>query len=267
MRLIDEATGAAEQQPVKTGVDDRRPVVATVAGSPRRQAALRTLSTLVALAISAVLAGCGTGTTGTGTPATPAPPTRTSTPEATSAPVAPPIVVMIIRHGEKPDGSHPGIDASGNQDDSSLTEVGWNRARRLVDLFDPAQGSPRPGLARPTAIYAAGANKNGEGQRTRETVTPLADKLGLPVNTSFGNGDEKKLVKQVTAQPGPTLISWQHGEIPAIADAFPAVTPTPPSNWPDDRFDVVWTFTKTADGWHFAQIPELVLHQDDASVI
>ena len=170
-------------------------------------------------------------------------------------------------HGEKPDGSHPGIDANGNQDDSSLTEVGWDRAHRLVDLFDPAQGSPRPGLARPTAIYAAGANDNGEGQRTRETVTPLADKLGIPVNTSFGKGDEEALVEHVIAQPGPTLISWQHGEIPTIADAFPAVTPTPPSEWPDDRFDVVWTFTKTADGWQFAQIPELVLPEDEASVI
>jgi broad specificity phosphatase PhoE len=53
---------------------------------------------------------------------------------------------MIIRHGEKPDDSNPGIDAQGNQDDSSLTETGWNRAHRLVDLFDPAHGPPRPGL-------------------------------------------------------------------------------------------------------------------------
>ncbi len=144
------------------GIDDRRAVVATSTGAPRRPAALRALTTLVALAISAVMAACGTGTTGTGTTTT-APPTRsTPTPEATLAPVAPPSVVVIIRHGEKPDGSHPGIDANGNQDDSSLTEVGWDRARRLVDLFDTAQGSPRPGLARPTAIYAAGANDNGE---------------------------------------------------------------------------------------------------------
>jgi hypothetical protein len=28
---------------------------------------------------------------------------------------------------------------------------------------------------------------------------------------------------------------------------------------PDDRFDVVWTLAKTADGWHFAQTPELTL--------
>src|SRR5205085_2056346 len=94
-------------------------------------------------------------------------------------------LVMIIRHGEKPDGSHPGVDANGHPDDSSLTVTGWNRANRLVNVFDPAQGAPRPGLARPTVIYAAGANDNGEGTRTRETVTPLAHALGRPVNTSF----------------------------------------------------------------------------------
>lgn len=63
------------------------------------------------------------------------------------------------------------------------------------------------------------------------------------------------------------LICWAHGELPTIADAFPDVTPTPPKDWPDDRFDVVWTFTKTADGWHFAQLPELVLPQNQADVI
>ena len=174
---------------------------------------------------------------------------------------------MVILHGEKPDDSHSGVDANGSEDESSLTEIGWERARRLVDLVDPAQGRPRPGLARPTAIYAAGANDDGEGARTRETVTPLADQLGITVNTSFGKGEEKELVEHALGQAGPTLISWQHGEIPTIAAAFPGVTPTPPSEWPDDRYDVVWTFTRTAHGWLFAQLPELVLPQDRSAAI
>jgi hypothetical protein len=217
----------------------------------------RTIIALLALAAAAMLAACDTGT-GTGTAPTPGAAAGGATPHG---------LVMIIRHGEKPDGSHPGVDAHGNQDDSSLTEVGWDRAHRLVGLLNPAQGAPRPGLGRPTAIYAADANDDGEGTRTRETVTPLADALGIPVNTDFGKGDEEKLVKQAIAQPGPTLICWQHGEIPAIVDAFPSVTPTPPSQWPDDRFDVIWTFTRTADGWHFAQLPELVLPHDQATII
>jgi hypothetical protein len=224
-----------------------------VTSRPRSGQSVRRVLVGVAVALSAVLAGCAAGTQ---TSSTAAPDTA-----------APGTVVMVIRHGEKPDGSHPGVDAQGNEDDSSLTAVGWQRAERLADLFDPPSGEPRPGLARPAAIYAAGANDDGEGARTRETVAPLAQRLGIAVNTDYGKGDEEKLVDQVIAEPGPVLICWQHGELPAIADAFPNVTPTPPKDWPDDRFDVVWTFTKTADGWHFAQLPELVLPQDLADVI
>jgi hypothetical protein len=36
---------------------------------------------------------------------------------------------------------------------------------------------------------------------------PLAARLGLIMNTSYGAGDEKKLVEQVITRPGPTLIS------------------------------------------------------------
>jgi hypothetical protein len=153
------------------------------------------------------------------------------------------------------------------EDDGSLTPRGWDRARRLADVFDPAQGPPRPGLARPATIYTAAANDEGRGQRTRETVAPLAERLRITTDTTFGKGDEAGLVEHVIAHPGPALISWQHGEIPAIAKAFPSVTPTPPSEWPDDRFDVVWTFTRTGDGWHFAQVPELALPGDRADPI
>jgi hypothetical protein len=238
------------------------------AAAPTRRAVLRTITAVVAPATSALLAGCGSN------PPAPVPPVESVAPRATPTPQSPPdgvasgTVVMVIRHGEKPDDeTTTGVDANGNEDENSMTAVGWDRAHRLVGLFDPATGPHRPGLVRPAAIYAAGPNDNGYGKRTRETVTPLADRLGLPVNTSFGKGDEEELVEHVLTGPGPTLISWQHSEIPAIADAFGSVTPTPPSEWPDDRFDVVWTFTKIADGWRFTQLPELLLPQDEASVI
>jgi broad specificity phosphatase PhoE len=222
-------------------------------GRGARWAVLWPIVALLAFAVSAALAGCA------GSPR-PAPPT----PSVSGAASA---LVMVIRHGEKPDDSHPGVDAQGKEDDSSLTETGWERANRLADLFDPASGSLRPGLATPKAIYAAGANDEGEGLRPRQTVMPLVARLGLTMNTSYGAGDEKKLVQRVITQPGPTLISWQHGGIPDIAKAFPAVTPKPPSDWPDDRFDIVWTFTRTADGWQFAQVPELLLAGDQDAPI
>ena len=226
---------------------------------------MRTVIAIAALAVSAALTACGT-TTGDGTTGTGAAP-ATSAPGLAPAGVAPQDVVMLIRHAEKPDGELPGVDADGNEDDSSLTEVGWQRAHLLVDLFDPAQGAPRAGLARPTAIYAAGVTDDGEGQRTRETVAPLADRLGIPVDTEYGRGQEKKLVDRVVDEQGPVLISWQHGGITEIADAFPSVKPKPPSEWPDDRFDVIWTFTRTDDGWRFAQVPEDLLPGDSTEPI
>jgi broad specificity phosphatase PhoE len=233
-------------------------------------AVFRPLTVLIAVVASATLAGCGT--TAHIPPGTTAPSSGTAVAGATVAPAptppaSDPDVLMIIRHGEKPDGEEPGLDAAGAQDDSSLTTVGWQRAHALVGLFDPAQGDPRAGLARPTTIYAAGATDDGEGQRTRETVAPLAEALGIPVDTEYGKGDEDKLVEKILAQPGPTLISWQHGEIPAIAEELTNVSPAPPEEWPSERFDVVWTFTRTADGWHFTQTPELVLPQDHDGVI
>jgi broad specificity phosphatase PhoE len=176
-------------------------------------------------------------------------------------------MVMIIRHGEKPDGSAEGFDASGRKDHHSLTKVGWERARGLVGVFDPAGGHLRQGLATPKRIYAAGRTADAEGERTRETVAPLAAALGVPVTTTYVRSGEKELAEHVASEGGTTLISWQHNGIPDLVDAFPGVMPTPPNDWPDNRYDVIWTLTKTATGWHFAQMPELVLPGDQRSVI
>jgi hypothetical protein len=222
-------------------------------GSPiGRRAVLRAIASGLLLAAStAALSACGRGRDSVVAP----------------RPAAPGTLVMIIRHGEKPDGSDKGIGPDGKTDKASLTARGYARAARLADLFAPDGAPGRQGLRRPVRLYAANANDEGEGKRTRETIAPLAARLGLAVNTSFGKGQESELVESVLAGPGPTLICWQHGEIPAIATAFGRVTPTPPSGWPGDRFDVIWTLTASASGWFFAQIPELIMPGDRAKTI
>ena len=74
---------------------------APAAGSQR--ALVRAVTAVMAFAVSVVLPGCGTRTSGP----TPLPP----------ATVAPGAVVMVIRHGEKPDSANPGVDANGEPDD------------------------------------------------------------------------------------------------------------------------------------------------------
>jgi len=221
-----------------------------------RTAALRAV--VGAAVLAAALAGCGASPS-TGEPL--------SSPPSHDAAPTPGTVIMIIRHGEKPDSTSPGVDANGHPDSSSLTQTGWARARKLAEVFAPSTGETAPGLYRPKTIYAAGANDNGEGTRTRETVAPLAQRLGIAVDTGYGKGNENALVADATTRPGPTLICWQHGEIPALARAFGSVAPTPPARWPSNRFDVIWTFTATATGWKFNQLPESALATDQVQGI
>jgi hypothetical protein len=215
-----------------------------------RRDLLRALAAGAVTTSATLLAGCGARQ-------------LLSTPAAAPPPSGPAgTLIMIIRHGEKPvTDAAPGIDSAGNPDAHSLTARGWTRARALVELFAPATGAPRPGLARPAAIYAAGGS-GGEGLRTRETVAALAARLGIPVDTQFSKGDETELAREVAGRATPTLICWQHGEIPAIAAALPNLTPSPPASWPDDRYDLVWTLSPTEAGWSFHQVPELLLDGD-----
>jgi hypothetical protein len=220
---------------------------------PTRRELIRTIATAGGLAAAATLLnGCGAAQTATsGTSGTSPVPSHTGA------------FIMIIRHGEKPatSGLPQGIDADGKPDVHSLTPSGWTRAGALSGLFAPANGRLHPGLARPTGIYAAGGN-GGEGLRTRETVTPLAARLGLPVNTQFSKGEETELADELVRRSEPTLVCWQHGELPAIAAALQDVTPRPPLLWPDGRFDLVWTLSPAGAGWSFHQIPELLLPDD-----
>jgi hypothetical protein len=168
-----------------------------------RRALLRAITASGALAASVLVVGCSSDERprGGNHARNPAP----FNPIAPSA--APGTLVMIIRHGEKPDksGKPPGVDINGNRtDDTSLTKIGWNRARGLADVFDPPGVQPHPGLARPKAIYAAGVTEVGDGERTRETITPLAQRLGIPINTSFGKGDEYTMAAMATAKYPPS---------------------------------------------------------------
>jgi hypothetical protein len=208
-----------------------------------------------ALAAAGAIAASGTPLTGCGAAGN-----RLSSASASGHPGD---LIMIIRHGEKPKGSSStdGHDADGTPDKHALTTRGWSRAQALVRLFAPTTGPLRAGLVRPAAIYAAGGS-SGEGLRTRQTVTPLAEHLNLSIDTQFTKGDETSLAREAAGRTEPTLICWQHGELPAIVAALAGVTPTPPTSWPGDRYDMVWVLAPAAGGWSFHQIPELLLDGD-----
>jgi broad specificity phosphatase PhoE len=173
---------------------------------------------------------------------------------------APPMI-MIVRHAEKPTKANRqlGVRPDGDHDGHSLSVRGWTRAGALVGLFVPQHGEPKAGLRRPDAIYASGHADDGS-RRPVQTVTPLAERLGQHIHRRRGLGDEEVLAAKLAVHDGATLVAWHHEAIPDIARSLRAVDF--PHEWPDDRFDVVWTFTRDGTGWRFAQVPQLLLAGD-----
>ena len=177
--------------------------------------------------------------------------------------------IMLIRHAEKPQtkGSPFGVTASGEEDNKSLLVQGWQRAGALVELFDPAVGSIRTGLSKPTALFAA-SPAHGGSKRPLETITPLSARLSFNVNTKIKPSDTTGIANLLAATPGAPLAAWQHQYIPTIAQHLGTVNPTPPKKWPGNRFDIVWVFTRQSDGsWAFTQVPQLLLAGDKPTVI
>ena len=175
-----------------------------------------------------------------------------------------PTVIMIVRHGEKPthhSGSAEGVLPDGSRDGQSLTVHGWVRAGALIELFAPSWGEPPAGLRRPSAVYAASC-AGGRSKRALQTVLPLAARLGVPVVQRFGHGDEKHLAHELAAGSGVSVVSWHHEGITTLVGHLGEVEPAPPSEWPDDRFDMVWVFSRDGQAWRFDQVPQLLVSGD-----
>ena len=118
--------------------------------------------------------------------------------------------IMLIRHAEKPDGE-PGIMPDGSQNPEALTATGWSRARSLVGLFAPADGSFADSrLARPGALFASGS----DSLRPKQTLTPLAEALNLVIDASFLKGQEDRLVAAAKNAEGVVLIAWPELVLP-----------------------------------------------------
>lgn len=188
---------------------------------------------------------------------------------ATKASASTGATIMIIRHAEKPpdSGTPQGVDPDGSTDKHALTVTGWTRAGALVELFAPARGTPVQGLHTPDALYASlGGDSNSV--RTGQTITPLAARISQTINTTYSKGQEAALAAELITKTGMTLVSWQHEAIPDIVRNLGSITPTAPTTWPDERFDMVWVFTaKGNNTWQFTQVPQLLLAGDSATPI
>jgi broad specificity phosphatase PhoE len=150
-----------------------------------------------------------------------------------ASPIHHPAAIILIRHAEKPE--DPG--------DVHLSQAGVQRAEELVSFITTDTAMARLGI--PVAIFATKTAKDGNGQRTQETVAPLSRRLGVPVQTPFRTKDYRSLAELIfgdTAYAGKTiLVCWNHERIPQLATAL-GVRPEPPK-WKDDVYDRVYVIS------------------------
>ena len=157
----------------------------------------------------------------------------TATPAAAQLLPTGPAAIVVIRHGEEP--SDP--------ENPHLSKDGKARADRFVEFMthDPAMIR----LGAPAAIFATETTNDGFGQRTQETVAPLAGVLHVTVQTPYHAKDYDKLARRVLSDPtlaGKTVvICWTHEWLPQLAAAL-GVSPEPPK-WKAKVYDQVYVIT------------------------
>jgi hypothetical protein len=189
---------------------------------------------------------------------------------------APPEVIYIIRHAEKPlKPPLSGVDFAGGQNEHSLLPKGWQRSGALAALFHPDFGPVRDGLRTPTVLIAPSWGHPGKtaAHRSYQTIQGLSERMGVSIATPFAQEHEEKMAASLVRDySGVVLICWEHSHIPVIASALPTANKADiPQKWPGDRYDVIWAFTldPAADTprYTFGQLPQGLLAGDSTTVI
>ncbi len=163
-----------------------------------------------------------------------------------------PAQILLLRHAEKP------------PDDAALhlSARGEERAQALASFLGP--GCRFTSNAPVAALYGTRATRHGHGVRTGETLAPLGQALGLPVQTPCAAESYAQLAADVLKNPAfrgrTVIICWTHHEIPGLAAAL-GVRPTPPA-WKEKIFDRLWVIRPGPIGSMFQDLPQHLLRGD-----
>lgn len=162
--------------------------------------------------------------------------------------------VLIIRHGEKP--GDPGLDS--DADGPDLSPEGYKRAAAL-SVHIPAS------FPKPDVLIATQPSRHSN--RPLQTITPLAEKLKLDVNSKHPDDDYGTVAQRIRNNPKyagkNVLICWHHGKIPQLAAALGVVNP--PSPWPGQVFDRVWQIDFAGGVATLKDVPQRLMYGDSSS--
>jgi hypothetical protein len=180
--------------------------------------------------------------------------------------------IMVMRHAEKPakDGAPYGVTLEGDRNKESLQPRGWQRAGALANLFAPTNGKIQNALlAKPHFLYASKPLRRKGSRRPIETITPLAEKLAIRINSNYERSDVEGVMDEVFSCHGIVLMCWQREYIPQIASYTLGTQKGVPQLWPEDRFDMIWVFDLDlrSGSYKFRQIPQRLLMGDWATPI
>ncbi|MFO1512623.1 MAG: histidine phosphatase family protein [Verrucomicrobiota bacterium] len=141
-----------------------------------------------------------------------------------------PAQIILLRHAEKPD------DPAALH----LSARGEERARALVSLL--GTNSTLTSNAPIVALYATRVTAHDHGQRTGETLAPLAKELGLPVQAPYESEHFSSLAHDILTngnlRSNTVVICWTHHTLADLASAF-GVKPKP-APWKENTFDRLW---------------------------
>ena len=143
--------------------------------------------------------------------------------------------ILLMRHAEK----------TGDPMDPHLSREGVARAAKLADYIPATFGTPQ-------FLIATSISKHST--RPIETIQPLSEKIGVPIDATYADQDYGALAHQLISDPryaiAGTLIvvCWHHGNIPSMAHALGAKPGSYPDPWDRDVFNQILSLTYSGNG-------------------
>lgn len=128
---------------------------------------------------------------------------------------------------------HNAYETSSARRPATTLAIFWHRRRRRVSSVATSTHLQAPSIELTT-------NPGGKRARPYETVEPLAEDLGLTVDTHCDRDDSDCVADAVESYDGPgnILICWEHD---ALTDIVDALGDKDAPSYPDDHFDIIWT--------------------------
>jgi hypothetical protein len=152
--------------------------------------------------------------------------------------------IVLLRHGEKPNG---GL--------GQLSCQGLNRALALPQVIEKEFGKPDFAFAPDPSEQKKDDGESYDYVRPLATIEPTAIRFGLPVNTRIGVSHTDRLkaaLEKRKYRNAVVVVAWEHNRIVTIArdllSANGGDAAQVPNEWPGDDFDSIFVITITRTG-------------------